>query len=173
MPGPEASREREVFFGALELPRHEWPAFVERSCEGDSALRRRVEALLDAYVPTESRPTESFVARLADLMVDRQPSTIGPYRVLEKVGEGGMGVVYLAEQTHPVRRRVAVKAIKLGMDTKEVIARFESERQALALMNHHGIAQILDAGASDDGRPYFVMEYVPGIAITRCWPCRR
>jgi serine/threonine protein kinase/tetratricopeptide (TPR) repeat protein len=94
------------------------------------------------------------------------PSTIGPYRILEKLGEGGMGVVYLAEQETPIRRRVALKLIKLGLDTRQVIARFESERQALALMQHPNVAAVYDAGATDDGRPYFVMEYVAGVPIT-------
>ncbi len=112
-----------------------------------------------------------------DDLSDRVPETIGPYRILDKLGEGGMGVVYVAEQTEPVRRRVALKLIKLGMDTKQVIARFEAERQALALMNHPNVAKVFDAGATDSGRPYFVMEYVPGIPITeycdlRCLPVR-
>ena len=94
------------------------------------------------------------------------PERIGPYRIREILGEGGMGTVYLAEQTEPVKRRVALKIIKLGMDTREVIARFESERQALALMNHPNVAGVLDAGATEQGRPYFVMEYVPGEPIT-------
>jgi serine/threonine protein kinase len=91
---------------------------------------------------------------------------IGPYRILEVLGQGGMGIVYLAEQEQPLRRRVALKVIKLGMDTREVIARFNTERQALALMSHPNIARVFDAGSSDEGRPYFVMEYVPGIPIT-------
>jgi len=95
------------------------------------------------------------------------PNQIGPYRILELLGEGGMGVVYLVEQRTPVRRRVALKVIKVGMDTKQVIARFEAERQALALMSHAGIARVLDAGATAEGRPYFAMEYVPGIPITK------
>jgi serine/threonine protein kinase len=94
------------------------------------------------------------------------PATIGPYRILEAVGSGGMGVVYLAEQREPVRRKVAVKVIKLGMDTREVVARFGAERQALAMMTHANIARVLDAGSSDDGRPYFVMEYVAGLPLT-------
>ncbi|MCH7546860.1 MAG: serine/threonine protein kinase, partial [Planctomycetes bacterium] len=94
------------------------------------------------------------------------PRKIGPYRILEQIGEGGMGIVYLAEQTEPVRRRVALKVIKLGMDTKQVIARFEAERQALAMMDHPCVARVFDAGVSDDGRSYFVMEHVPGIPIT-------
>ena len=93
-------------------------------------------------------------------------STVGPYKLLEQIGEGGMGVVYMAEQTQPVRRKVALKIIKPGMDTKQVIARFEAERQALALMDHPNIAKVLDAGATDSGRPYFVMELVRGIPIT-------
>lgn len=97
---------------------------------------------------------------------DRPPTRIGPYRILETIGEGGMGTVYLAEQEHPVRRRVALKVIKLGMDTKEVVARFEAERQALALMDHPNIAKVFDAGTTEQGRPYFVMEYVPGMRLT-------
>src|ERR1019366_7668026 len=91
---------------------------------------------------------------------------IGPYKLLQKIGEGGCGVVYMAEQEKPVRRRVALKIIKLGMDTKSVIARFEAERQALAMMDHPNIARVLDAGATEIGRPYFVMELVHGIRIT-------
>ena len=94
------------------------------------------------------------------------PLRIGPYRILTVLGQGGMGVVYLAEQEHPIHRKVALKVVKVGMDTREVVARFDTERQALALMSHPNIARVLDAGASDEGRPYFVMEYVPGIPIT-------
>jgi len=94
------------------------------------------------------------------------PERVGPYKILQKLGEGGMGVVYLAEQEKPIRRRVALKVIKLGMDTKQVIARFEAERQALAMMDHPNIAKILDAGATSEGRPYFAMEHVQGVAIT-------
>ena len=93
-------------------------------------------------------------------------STIGPYKLLQKLGEGGMGVVYLAEQEKPVRRRVALKVVKPGMDTEQIVARFEAERQALAMMDHPGIAKVLDAGATDSGRPYFVMELVKGVSIT-------
>ena len=93
--------------------------------------------------------------------------TIGRYKLLEKVGEGGCGVVYVAEQTEPVRRRVALKVIKLGMDTKQVVARFEAERQALAMMDHPNIAKVLDAGTTETGRPYFVMELVRGITHHR------
>ena len=96
----------------------------------------------------------------------RALDAIGPYRIVRVLGEGGMGVVYLAEQTEPIRRTVALKVIKLGMDTRDVVARFESERQALALMDHPNIARVIDAGAAPDGRPFFVMEYVAGVPIT-------
>ena len=103
----------------------------------------------------------------AEVVVTEKPGDrIGRYKLLEKIGEGGCGIVYMAEQTEPIRRRVALKVIKLGMDTKQVIARFEAERQALALMDHPNIAKVLDAGATDTGRPYFVMELVRGIKIT-------
>ena len=91
---------------------------------------------------------------------------IGPYKLLEQIGEGGFGIVFMAEQVRPVRRRVALKIIKPGMDTRQVIARFEAERQALALMDHPNIARVFDAGATDAGRPYFVMELVRGVPIT-------
>ncbi len=108
------------------------------------------------------------VSRRLDLGRQREatPKSIGPYKILEPLGEGGMGVVYLAEQTEPIRRRVALKVIKLGMDTKRVIARFETERQALAVMDHPGVAKVFDAGTTDEGRPFFAMEHVPGIPIT-------
>ena len=107
------------------------------------------------------------------LSVSGEPATgsdgarqIGPYRILEVIGEGGMGTVYLAEQREPIRRKVALKVIKLGMDTKEVLARFEVEQHALTIMNHPNIARVLDAGSTPEGRPYFVMEYVPGVPLT-------
>src|SRR5215212_1561699 len=99
-------------------------------------------------------------------LAERVGATIGRYKLLERIGEGGFGVVYMAEQTHPVRRKVALKVIKPGVDTRQVIARFEAERQALALMDHENIAKVLDAGATDAGRPYFVMELVHGVPIT-------
>src|SRR6266513_1600222 len=99
-------------------------------------------------------------------LAEKPGDRIGHYKLLQQIGEGGCGVVYMAEQDKPVRRRVALKIIKLGMDTKQVIARFEAERQALALMDHPNIARVLDAGATETGRPYFVMELVRGIRIT-------
>src|SRR5262249_20134996 len=98
---------------------------------------------------------------------ERPGTVIGPYKLLQQIGEGGMGVVFMAEQTQPVQRKVALKIIKPGMDSSRVIARFEAERQALALMDHPNIAKVLDAGATDTGRPYFVMELVKGVPITK------
>ncbi len=117
-----------------------------------------------ASLQNASSPAQ--IARGHRRLPDETPKQIGPYKLLEQIGEGGMGVVYLAEQTKPIHRRVALKIIKLGMDTKQVIARFETEREALALMNHANVAKVLDAGTTETGRPYFVMEYVPGISIT-------
>lgn len=144
--------------------------YLDQVCAGDQALRERVEALLQVHeqeeqflksVPDELAPTlDQFP------LTERPGVTIGRYRLMEQVGEGGMGVVFVAEQERPVRRKVALKIIKPGMDTKEVIARFEAERQALALMNHPNIAKVLDAGSTESGRPYFVMELVRGIPIT-------
>ena len=121
----------------------------------------------DPITPQGPTDTSSSTATNSPFMSDRHPERIGPYGILQVLGAGGMGVVYLAEQTQPVRRRVALKLVKLGMDTKEVVARFESERQALAMMNHPNVAAVYDAGATEQGRPYFVMEYVPGEPITK------
>src|SRR5207245_805742 len=111
-------------------------------------------------------PTVGRTVRLPLPPTEKPGDRIGRYKLLQQIGEGGCGVVYMAEQEEPVRRRVALKVIKLGMDTKQVIARFEAERQALALMEHPNIAKVLDAGATDSGRPYFVMELVRGVPIT-------
>ncbi len=134
-------------------------------------MRVEIEALLAAHEQTDlatkpdtARPTIKI--ELADAPDATVGQTLGRYKLLEKVGEGGCGVVYVAEQTEPVRRRVALKVIKLGMDTKAVVARFEAERQALAMMDHPNIAKVLDAGTTDSGRPFFVMELVRGIRIT-------
>ena len=161
--------EREIFEACLQLDRGGRSVFLERVCDGDVRLAGRVLRLLEAHDEAESA-TSASARRPAEL---ETPERIGPYRILELIGEGGMGAVYLAEQVAPIRRRVALKIIKLGMDTKEVIARFESERQVLALMNHPSIAQILDAGATERGRPFFVMEYVKGIPIVEYCDRRR
>lgn len=170
MPTEPDNREREIFGAAVELPANDRAAYVHHACAGDTRLAQRVQRLLAAH----DRAETSVQGNAGPPRELPEPRSIGPYRLVERVGEGGMGEVYLAEQTEPVRRRVALKVIKLGMDTREVIARFESERQALALMNHQGIARILDAGTTDEsccpsvapGRSYFVMEYVRGISIT-------
>jgi serine/threonine protein kinase/Flp pilus assembly protein TadD len=133
-------------------------------------LRANVEALLKGHYEGESlldKPVLGPDVTMGDTSLTEGPGTrIGRYKLLEMIGEGGFGVVYMAEQEKPIRRRVALKIIKLGMDTKQVIARFEAERQALAMMEHHNIAKVLDAGATETGRPYFVMELVKGIPIT-------
>src|SRR5207249_5074330 len=135
-------------------------------CAGNEGLRKRVEALLHAHDAAASflQPAPSAQARTADAQPSERPGTlIGPYKLLQQIGEGGMGVVYMAEQQEPVRRNVALKIIKPGMDSRQVIARFEAERQALALMDHQNIAKVLDAGTTESGRPYFVMELVHGV----------
>jgi serine/threonine protein kinase/tetratricopeptide (TPR) repeat protein len=148
-------------------------AYLSDACAADPALRQRVDALLAAYEQAGSflDPARPGLARTVDIAQARlreAPGTpIGPYKLLEQIGEGGMGVVFLAEQQHPVRRQVALKVIKAGMDTTKVIARFEAERQALALMDHPNIARVFDAGTTDSGRPYFVMELVKGVSITK------
>lgn len=167
-------------------------AYLDGACGGDSELRVRIEAFLAADADASGfledarerlveagtmdvETSEDLPADLesdADAPVNAAPVTegpgsiIGPYKLLQTIGEGGFGVVYMAEQEKPIRRRVALKVIKAGMDTRAVIARFEAERQALAMMDHRNIARVLDAGATATGRPYFVMELVKGIPIT-------
>ena len=169
---PSAPNIEELFFEARALRRPEdRSAFLDRACP-DREARRRVEELL--AVDTEAN---GFLASPASLptVTDAQPplpdierpgEVIGPYRLLEAIGEGGMGTVYMAEQAEPVRRKVALKLIKPGMDSKQVVARFEAERQALALMDHPNIARVLDGGMTPSGLPYFVMELVRGLPIT-------
>ena len=161
----------EIFFAAMERESPEArAAYLDEVCGPDPDLRRRVERLLDAQPKVGSfldAPAVGPTMNLEPPQAMEGPGTvIGPYKLLEQIGEGGMGIVYMAEQTQPVRRKVALKIIKPGMDTKQVIARFEAERQALALMDHPNIARVLDAGATESGRPYFVMELVKGIPIT-------
>src|SRR6185503_19079078 len=160
----------EVFTEAVQLPTEERVAFLNRACAGDEKLRRKVEALLNsndrAGAFLEEPPTTSINEGRARVAGEKPGERIGQYKLLQQIGEGGGGVVFMAEQEEPVRRRVALKIIKPGMDTRSVIARFEAERQALALMDHPNIAKIFDAGATESGRPYFVMELVRGIKIT-------
>jgi eukaryotic-like serine/threonine-protein kinase len=166
-------RERSIFMEALDLsdPQEE-QSHLRRACGDDEQLRARVEALLRSHrgaaeFVLDQTPAVDVSKSIGIFQQLEAPGTvIGPYKLLEQVGEGGMGAVYMAEQLSPVRRRVALKLIKPGMDTRQVLARFEAERQALALMDHPNIARVLDGGATDSGRPYFVMELVKGIPIT-------
>ena len=162
----QSNREKEIFEQALDItPTEERLRFLTSACGQDAALLARVQALLRADESGESFLPEQPKAIVVPI-TEKPGDRIGRYKLLQQIGEGGCGVVYMAEQTEPVRRRVALKVIKLGMDTKQVIARFEAERQALALMDHPNIAKVLDAGATETGRPYFVMELVRGIKIT-------
>jgi serine/threonine protein kinase len=162
--------EKEIFCDAIEKGTpEERTAYLDWACGKDLLLRQRVEELLAKHFRQESFMKEPAVERSATVIlpVSEGPGTIiDRYKLLEKIGEGGFGVVYVAEQKEPVKRRVALKIIKLGMDTRQVIARFEAERQALALMDHPNIAKVFDAGATQTGRPYFVMELVRGVPIT-------
>jgi WD40 repeat protein/serine/threonine protein kinase len=160
-----------IFIAALEKDSPEArSAYLAEACKGDANLKRCVERLINAHagadniIPAQAPglPTVSHLPPIEE----RPGSTIGPYKLLQELGEGGFGVVFMAEQEQPVRRKVALKIIKPGMDSKQVVARFEAERQALALMDHPNIARVLDGGATESGRPYFVMELVKGIPIT-------
>ncbi len=141
-------------------------AYLDRACGRDTTLRREVESLLEADGQAGTFLAKSVQLPESQSTGERANMMVGRYKLLEQIGEGGFGVVWMAEQEEPVRRRVALKIIKLGMDTKEVVARFEAERQALAMMEHPNIASVFDGGATDAGRPYFVMELVKGIPIT-------
>jgi serine/threonine protein kinase len=164
------NREETIFNAALQFATPaERTAYLDGACAGDATLRQRVESLLRAHELTgnldqpPSVTAKTFAISTAMTQPTEKPGErIGRYTLLQQIGEGGCGVVYMAEQEEPVRRRVALKVIKLGMDTRQVIARFEAERQALALMDHPNIAKVLDAGATETGRPYFVMELVRG-----------
>jgi serine/threonine protein kinase len=164
--------EESIFAAALgKASPGERRAFVAEACTGDAELQARVEALLQAHENPASflkPPNLSPAPTVEEPPIAERPGTvIGPYKLLQQIGEGGMGIVFMAEQHQPLRRKVALKIIKPGMDSKQVIARFEAERQALALMDHQNIAKVLDAGATESGRPYFVMELVHGVPITK------
>jgi serine/threonine protein kinase len=161
----------EIAAAALAISLHEQrPPFLENACAGDLNLRRRVESLLHAEAETDVArgvTTEIGTTPPGPASSTEGPGTrVGPYKLLRIIGSGGMGMVWVAEQGHPLRREVALKIIKPGMDSGEVIARFQAERQALAIMNHPNIATVLDAGTTENGRPYFVMELVQGVSIT-------
>jgi serine/threonine protein kinase len=168
--------EEGIFAEALRQPTPEArEAYLKQACGSDEPLRRRLEALLHAHdqagkfldQPPAAASTGTLLITTAMLPVAEKPGDhIGHYKLLQQIGEGGCGVVYMAEQQEPVKRRVALKVIKPGTDTRQVLARFEAERQALALMDHPSIAKVLDAGATETGRPFFVMELVRGVKIT-------
>ncbi|HWE95392.1 MAG TPA: WD40 repeat domain-containing serine/threonine protein kinase [Tepidisphaeraceae bacterium] len=181
----DTNRIRAVFFEAIEASPDKRQSVISRTCAGNPDFEARVRELLEAHDRSESfmsSPTLGEMAIDVDEVDRREPADcagrappgagpaveehIGPYHLIERVGEGGFGVVYLARQETPIRREVAIKVIKPGMDTRRVIARFEAERQALALMDHPNIAKVLDAGSTDRGRPYFVMELVRGVPLT-------
>jgi WD40 repeat protein/serine/threonine protein kinase len=163
--------ERSIFAAALDIADpSQRAAYLDEACGGDPQMRRHLDELLAAEGKLGSflarPPVVPDATRPYDTVAERPGTMIGPYKLMEQIGEGGMGLVFVAEQQEPVRRKVALKVIKPGMDTREVIARFEAERRALALMDHPNIARVLDAGATESGRPYFVMELVKGVPIT-------
>src|SRR5262245_21705115 len=176
-------KESEIFIAALQRSDPvDRRSYLAQACGDDSAVRDRVECLLsaldragrfllDPVAPPGGSPASSWSpSRTGDTrdvsLLDSPGTIVGPYKLLQEIGEGGMGTVYMAEQERPVRRRVALKLIKPGMDSRQVIARLEAERQALALMDHPHIAKVFDAGTTDSGRPYFAMELVRGVPIT-------
>ncbi len=169
------SREVLEFNAALELPANERAGYLSESCRDDAETLGRVVALLEAHEragaflqepPDRATATAPVECSLPEPPGEKCGDQVGRYKLLQQIGEGGCGVVYMAEQQEPIHRRVALKVIKLGMDTREVMARFEAERQALAMMDHPNIAKVFDAGATETGRPYFVMELVRGVKVT-------
>src|SRR5262245_40600737 len=165
-----------IFCSAIEIESsEERDLYVHQICGDDNQLRRQVMRLLNAHFYGGSildSPANDLISTLDHPLSEKPGAMIGPYKLLNQIGEGGFGVVFLAEQERPVKRRVALKIIKPGMDTRQVIGRFEAERQALAMMNHPNIATVHDAGATENGRPYFVMELVQGVPITEyCDQC--
>jgi serine/threonine protein kinase/tetratricopeptide (TPR) repeat protein len=172
----------ELFLKALEIRSEtERQAYLAEACAGNAPLRAEVDSMLDAAAragsflqtpvaragsPSEAAAAKSDATLERPAVAERPGTVIGPYKLLEQIGEGGFGVVFMAEQTEPVRRRVALKVLKPGMDTRQVVTRFEAERQALAIMDHPNIAKVFDGGATPSGRPYFVMELVKGVPLT-------
>ena len=164
---PTPNRLIEIFSQAqAKASPAERERYLAEACQGQPELRKQIEALLGACDRAGDFLAETVKLQPPDVVTEGPGAVVGRYKLLQQIGEGGCGVVYMAEQEKPIRRRVAFKVIKLGMDTKQVIARFEAERQALALMDHPNIAKVLDAGTTETGRPYFVMELVRGIRIT-------
>lgn len=170
----ETSQEHDILLAALDLPDEQRESFVNGACMGRSDLRERISKLLQAATLDGSfmeKPVLDLPLKMASAIAQNEVETVGKmiglFKLLQVIGQGGMGSVYMAEQKQPVERRVALKIIKAGMDSRQVIARFEAERQALAMMDHPNIAKVLDAGTTNSGRPYFVMELVKGIPITK------
>ena len=173
--------EETLFIEALEIRNTaERAVYLDRVCAGDTALRARLERLLDEHRRAGSFLDQPAVtpgatatfdpeskAQTAALVGEYAGTQIGQYKLLQQIGEGGMGTVFMAEQTEPMQRKVALKVIKAGMDSRQVIARFEAERQALAMMDHVNIARVFDGGTTENNRPYFVMELVHGVTITK------
>ncbi len=175
----DRDREKRIFSEAMGMPADERAAYLSRACGGDPAMRDQIESLIEAMSqagdqgflerPTGGASTTSGSNVSDDLLHEEEQhgSLIDKYKILDRIGEGGFGTVYRARQTEPIERDVALKVIKLGMDTRQVISRFEAERQALAIMDHRAIAAVYDAGATKSGRPYFVMELVQGRPVTK------
>lgn len=163
---------RDLFDRARELAPEARRDFMDREIASDPELRAQLGAVLEAdgaasgFLDANGRSGSAGQPLPADLP-EPEGATVGPYRLIKVLGEGGFGVVYIAEQSHPIQRQVAVKILKRGVDSKQAVARFRAEIQALALMKHPNIAQIFDAGETPNGRPYLVMEYVPGTPITQ------
>ncbi len=166
MTTPDLQRLEALFHSAADLPAGERAAFLDRECATEPELRQRLEAMLEQMDRDETLEAPPGVTADEAEFLEGPGVVIDRYKLLQVIGQGGFGVVYMAEQLEPVVRKVALKVIKMGMDTREVVARFEAERQALAMMDHPSIAKVLDGGATAAGRPYFVMELVRGVAIT-------
>src|SRR5262245_50529444 len=169
----DQNRAKSIFLSAVEIASStERAAYVAAQCGDDQALRREVADLLQHHAqagtfPEPPTPSPAGTATLDEQIREGAGTVIGRYKLLEPVGEGGMGTVWMAQQTEPVKRLVALKLIKAGMDSKQVLARFDAERQALALMDHPNIARVLDGGTTGAGRPFFVMDLVKGVPITK------
>ncbi|MCG8407749.1 MAG: serine/threonine-protein kinase [Phycisphaerales bacterium] len=161
------SRIKTLFAAALSKPSEERETWLRAECGEDTPLLQKLLRMLEAHENKSDFLKVAPVTLKATPTIDETPDSIGDYRIIRQIGEGGMGVVYLAEQSRPIRRRVALKLIKLGMDTKTVVARFNAERQALALLDHRNVARVFEAGAMETGRPYFVMEHVAGEPIAK------
>ncbi len=170
-PGPALPTADDIFCAAIELAAPaQRAAYIHSACSGDEKLLREVQELVEAYFQAGDfleAPAGILTGAVESVLQEAPGEIIGSYKLLEQIGEGGFAVVFMAEQQQPVRRKIAIKIIKAGMDTKQVVARFEAERQALAMMDHPSLAKVFDAGATQTGRPYFVMELVKGVPITR------